>query len=921
MKKFYLLLFLATVSIFAFSDEIIIFNGEAQNTTTYYDLEAFKIGLSKDNSAKGEIIMKIPFDQGKDYFIALSHDKNRVKNIPEYLFADFESSILLLDRIPSAEERGEWEIFNLNFERPIKETYKYDYNPYLPGKKSFMGEIDSLINIISADSLYEKVAILSGEIPYPQGTYSASRVSVTTWVDSAAVYLKSVMDSMGFDSVYFQNFSFSYGSVYNTKNVVGLKRGTISHDTCIVVGAHYDDYSNNYYIAPGADDNASGSAGVLEAARSLMSVESDYDIYFVLFSGEEFGLYGSEYFVNNYIIPNSMHVLGMVNFDMIGYNPSSTYQYDLYGMTHSLPLKNIFKMMADTFTTLITHIGGSSSGSDHYPFDLAGFKSAFAIEYDFSPVYHSTKDSIHLLNFDFMKELAQTGTATAYYLSQMPLPVTDFSIVDNGDSSVSVSWIKTINNDISSYRIYYKKEGDAFEQFADAPDTNEYNVSSLIPGLLYTFRITPIDTSGIEAFSEATDTVRPSFVPNKISCIDAYGSSSEIRILYNSSKAADFSHYKIYRRIGEGSFFAVDTTSDTTYVDGSLSDSAVYSYYVTAIDFDSNESAPSDTLKTRIVSRVKELLVIDETNNGGTATDGATDAFYDSIMGNFAYEIIDADSIASTSMMEFGLYKRILYIDDDLSANKIDYEDLYDYIEAGGRVALFGWNIGKSLLDNPTTFPAFSESLSDARTLLGIDYYNRNTLYQLEYVSWSINGVSDTARFVEEKLPRGDGNMYYGGVFGLTGSSYPLGLYHSTVGDTAFHMKPIIFAANDTSAVVAAVPLFYMNTADAAELVKNVLGLFGDLSAVCIEDKKRADNSIMINSDMKSVKVLFLGSSAGEALITITDVSGRVVAKKKVFADKETFTADVGQNLKTGVYFVRVKTSDKEILKKVSVLR
>jgi len=905
------------------SEEIIVYRQTLENVTGYYTLDDVKIGLYSSGEIKGEVLARFLYDKSKNYYIATAMEKENLSSLNNAVYSNMEKSFAIIEERDAFANKSGWELFKMTFKNPIKNDFLYDYNPISFSKsKSFKSETDSLINIISPDTLYDYIAILSGELPYPQGTYSQSRVVVTSWVDTAAVYLKTVMDSMGFDSVYFENFSFSSDSTYNTKNVVGLKRGNLSHDTCIVIGAHYDDYSPNYADAPGADDNASGSAGVLEAARALMGIESDYDIYFICFSGEEWGLYGSEYFVNDYIIPNNMHVLGMVNFDMIGYNPSASYQYDLYGMTHSAPLKNIFNMMADTFTTLVTHTLGSSAGSDHYPFDIAGFKAAFAIEYDFSPVYHSPHDTIALLNFDFMKEIVQAGTATVFYLSQMPLPVTEFSLIDNGDSSISVSWTKTINTDIEKYRVYYKKTGDISELIFDAGDTTAATVPSLSPGVLYTFRITPIDSTGIEAFSEATDTITPSFAPNIISVIDAYGDNSNIYLSFHKSNAGDFEKFRIYRKIGAGAFSLADSTTDTVFTDAALTDTSIFRYYVTAVDNDGYESFPSETLATRLVSLVKGLFVIDETNNGGVATDIATDAFYDTMMGNVIYDIIDADSISQTSILQFGLYERILYIDDDLTSNKIDYEDLYRYLNAGGKAAIIGWNIGKSILENPAGFPAYAESNSLQKTIFGIDYYNRCTYNQLDYINYSINGNTDTIRFVESKLPRGsNGNLLYGGVFGLTSESHPLGFYHSTVGDTAFDSKPIIFSNADTTAVIVAAPLFYMNTADAKNLVKNILALFGDLSAVCIENKMTLRNSISIESDMKSIKIIFSTNSGEKINISLIDITGRIIEKKSILPSGNMQILSVGENIQSGVYFIKIDLGKDSVLKKAMLIK
>jgi len=64
----------------------------------------------------------------------------------------------------------------------------------------------------------------------------------------------------------------------------------------------------------------------------------------------------------------------------------------------------------------------------------------FAIEYTFSPVYHSTKDSVSYMNFDYMKEVVKGGAATLYYLKYMPATVSSISLQDRGDSSVIVKW-------------------------------------------------------------------------------------------------------------------------------------------------------------------------------------------------------------------------------------------------------------------------------------------------------------------------------------------------------------------------------------------------------------------------------------------------------------------------------------------------
>lgn len=112
-------------------------------------------------------------------------------------------------------------------------------------------------------------------------------------------------------------------------NIYGLVEGTdpVLKNEYIVIGAHYDHLgwggANSMYrgkvpmIHNGADDNASGVAGLLELARIFANSPQKRSLIFVAFSGEEEGLLGSSYFVNNIPIPMDK-VVAMVNMDMIG---------------------------------------------------------------------------------------------------------------------------------------------------------------------------------------------------------------------------------------------------------------------------------------------------------------------------------------------------------------------------------------------------------------------------------------------------------------------------------------------------------------------------------------------------------------------------------------------------------------------------
>ena len=150
------------------------------------------------------------------------------------------------------------------------------------------------------------------------------------------------LQPLGDDSTYYQQFTVNMALMNNphradtvtfpdeeriAKNVVGLIEGTAQPETYIIVGAHYDHLGMGNFgslytrgdkqIHNGADDNASGTSGVLELAQYFSKHHPQKSIVFIAFSGEEMGLLGSQHFVENPPV-NLEQVQAMINMDMIG---------------------------------------------------------------------------------------------------------------------------------------------------------------------------------------------------------------------------------------------------------------------------------------------------------------------------------------------------------------------------------------------------------------------------------------------------------------------------------------------------------------------------------------------------------------------------------------------------------------------------
>ena len=129
----------------------------------------------------------------------------------------------------------------------------------------------------------------------------------------AADYIEAQLRKAGIE-VQVQEFDAHAG--VRVRNVLGVVRG--KSDEAVVLGAHYDHLGEiNGKIHPGADDNASGTAVLLRVAERLAKTPPKRTIVIAAFSGEEFGAFGSRYYVNHPLVPLEK-TIAMVNMDMVG---------------------------------------------------------------------------------------------------------------------------------------------------------------------------------------------------------------------------------------------------------------------------------------------------------------------------------------------------------------------------------------------------------------------------------------------------------------------------------------------------------------------------------------------------------------------------------------------------------------------------
>ena len=253
--------------------------------------------------------------------------------------------------------------------------------------------------------------------------------------DSAAAYIvEQLADALGPEAVTLEPFRRTPddSTMYN---VVGTLGGTSPDAGYYILCGHYDsivthglNWNWRTDPAPGADDNGTGTVCVLEAARALSGLTFPWSIKFILFSGEELGLWGSRAYAMRGVEQGD-RILGVLNLDMVGYNrlhdrlvvlanPASTWMLD---RTIMLNERYEIGLRLDPI------VDAREIRSDHGSFWLRGYDAITAIESypperneiapDSTVIYraavqmHSVEDVMDSLNFSQIRKTAQLFVA------------------------------------------------------------------------------------------------------------------------------------------------------------------------------------------------------------------------------------------------------------------------------------------------------------------------------------------------------------------------------------------------------------------------------------------------------------------------------------------------------------------------------
>lgn len=185
---------------------------------------------------------------------------------------------------------------------------------------------------------------------------------------------------------------------------------------CLIFGAHFDHCGKHMgLLFAGADDNASGSAVVMEIAEAFSNLEAKTkrSVLFVLFGAEEKGLQGSHFFADH--IPSAFEkVDGMFNFDMVGEGDGTS-----CSMTPEPKELHQIMEQADESVNILRRTrffrGVGVRGSDYVPFYQKGIPCASFASNGPHIDYHGTGDTIYRINPDIMADIAKLAFIAGYH--------------------------------------------------------------------------------------------------------------------------------------------------------------------------------------------------------------------------------------------------------------------------------------------------------------------------------------------------------------------------------------------------------------------------------------------------------------------------------------------------------------------------
>ncbi len=356
------------------------------------------------------------------------------------------------------------------------------------GKRIFApiaSDVQRVVSQASVNRVYE----------YQKALFDFDSKHITRPGNKLAIeYLYETYKSFGYEPVK-QCFDVRSAAGGKTCNVYATLRGTENPELVYIIGSHFDSVP----AGPGADDDSSGTAALLEAARMLAKTPQAATIIFISYTGEEGGLLGSREFVRQ-AVANKMKIIGVLNNDMIGW--ANDHRLDNTIRYSNTGIRDIEHAAAMQFTKLITYDARWHRGTDATAFfevygDIIGGIGSYPVLGN--PHYHQATDLLEGINHQLVVETSKTATATMMMLASSPAPVKDLKVVSFDGRTAELAWTASPEKSVKHYVVAYGTDEARLKQVkVSAP---KVTLKDAKPGM--TIKVKAVHTKGLEGWDWA----------------------------------------------------------------------------------------------------------------------------------------------------------------------------------------------------------------------------------------------------------------------------------------------------------------------------------------------------------------------------------------------------------------------------------
>ena len=475
MKKNITLLTLLLIATLGFSQSFVMINTDNQQETEnlfnnsnlkiHYYNDNFVLATAKTVDESMKVLDPQAFSDNDVYTLVYCPQTEQQNYLGDGEALLQTSNFLIVKGIAIPYKNdGAIAIFNKEAKLPVATR---DF-PVVTEENAIIREMMNQVNMDSLEATVQHLQDYQSRMWNSETAFAAS-----DWIASRMTALGLEVEQQQF------NVNSWAGSGAAAPNVIGIQRGTVYPNVYVVCGSHFDSFSYDAYYGsgtcPGADDNATGVATVLESARIMSQYEFEYSIIYCTFGCEELGLYGSEAYASR-CQQQGMQILGYFNNDMNGYLYGDQIHIHCIYPNSVAPIGDYYMNVGNVYfpELPIEHKILTGGDSDHTSFNNHGYLGIFPFEdvdHD-SPYIHTTNDLIgpSVNSFAMVQQFCQMNIGCLTEIA---------TVVDH----TNVSEINDIDDEVVRYDVYDLMGRPVYSEKTVSTNIDKISVNNLKSGV------------------------------------------------------------------------------------------------------------------------------------------------------------------------------------------------------------------------------------------------------------------------------------------------------------------------------------------------------------------------------------------------------------------------------------------------------